>query len=426
MTGDVIKSFLVGLGFDVDENSLAKFNKSIATASLRITALYSSIKIASAGIAYGISKISEGFEQLGYEYKIIAPAINKALILRQEMLRAYSAAGVNLTKVVQASVKLNMSLTKTRYAFEAIYRSVASRFFDLLTKQSDAFRNKIYANMPKIQKALERFVKFVFKALEATIQLGNRVWSILSRVYDFFVMLDKKTDGWSTAILAVIAAWQLLNLKFLATPLGMLVALGLALLTLYDDFKTFQEGGDSFINWGDKSTKTILGIVAAVGALVSGVLLATTALRALAIAQGVVNAVMALNPIWRIVLALTALISGLAWADAKWNIFGGHVSGFFTKMGSFFTGNTPTNIQNSPQGVPSTTPLSGWGGSHQNQNNVNLQQQVHIGVTGVADAAGAGKAVGDAVQKQNWDLQQNMQGAINAGPPIPEFLRRPE
>src|SRR5882757_2288570 len=116
MTGEVIKSFLVGLGFDIDDASLAKFNKSIAQAATRVTALYGAIQVAATGIAYGITEISKGFEEMGYEYHIIAPAINKALLLRQELLRAYQAAGVNITKVIQNSIKLNLSLDKTKIA----------------------------------------------------------------------------------------------------------------------------------------------------------------------------------------------------------------------------------------------------------------------------------------------------------------------
>src|SRR4051812_3077747 len=105
--------------------------------------------------------------------------------------------------------------------------------------------------MPKIQSALERFIKFIFAAFEAITTLGERIWSILERVYDFFKKLHDATDGWSTIIIGVIAAWKLLNLSFLATPLGMVLALAVALLALYDDLKTFVEGGQSLINWGD-------------------------------------------------------------------------------------------------------------------------------------------------------------------------------
>lgn len=269
MQGEVIKSFLVGLGFDIDESSLAAFNKGIQSAALRVTALYGAINAFAAGIVLAFSKISEGFEQMGYDFHIIAPAINKAILLRNELLRAYSAAGINIRKTIVESVQLNLSLTKTKYALEAIYKSVGSKFFAQFTKESDAFRKRLYQNMPAIIKGLETLVKWTFKAFDAVTQLGVRLWSILGRVYEFFVQLDKVTDGWSTKILAVIAAWRLLNLAFLATPLGIILTGLVALLALYDDFQTYKEGGKSFFNWGpiipiiDKITdvlKTLWGV----------------------------------------------------------------------------------------------------------------------------------------------------------------------
>jgi len=250
MSGDIIKSFLVGLGFDVDDSSLGKFNNAITSATVKVTALFASVDAAATGIVYGISNISDSFEKMGYEYRIIAPAINKALVLRNELFKAYDAAGINIQKVVLASVKLNLSLAKTKFAFDAIYKSVGSRFFGLLTKQSDIFRKKIYDNMPKIQEALETFVKFIFKAFDLVTQLGVRLWSILTRVYDFFAQLHKATSGWSAVILGVVAAWEALNLSFLATPLGELILSLTTLLALYDDFATFQEGGKSLFDWG--------------------------------------------------------------------------------------------------------------------------------------------------------------------------------
>lgn len=249
MTGDVIQSFLVGLGFDVDDSSLSKFNNAIAGAAAKVTGLYAATTAAATGIFFGISKISEGFEEIGYQYRLIIPAINKTVALRREMMHAYSAAGVNLQQVVVSAVRLNFSLAKTKFALEAIYKSVGARFFGFLTKQSDAFRTKLYANLPKIQATLEKLVASVFHLFQAATDLGLRLWSILTRVYDFFVKLDAATNGWSTIILGVVAAWKLLNLSFLATPLGAVLSGLLAILALYDDFETFQEGGQSFFNW---------------------------------------------------------------------------------------------------------------------------------------------------------------------------------
>lgn len=437
MTGEIIKSFLVGLGFGVDDASLSKFNKSIKDASVRVTALYASIKVASAGIFWSISKISDGFEQMGYEYRIIQPAINKALVLRNELLKAYRTAGIDITKVIIQSIKFNMALAKTKFALQAIYTSVGAKFFPMLTNQMDIFRKKIYANMPKIQASLEKFVTFIFKAFEATTILGNRIWDILSRVYDFFYKLHQATDGWSTIILGVVAAWKFLNLAFLATPLGMIIAGIVALLALWDDFKTFKEGGQSLINWGSEMTQIIVGLSAAVVALTVAWGLFKTAfmigkaifsigeaiswlrgiMKLFNIELGITDVLLMIAeaPFWAIIAAVTALVAGLVYLDAKFKIFGGALSGFFGGIG----GKIMDWVGGSNHGALANTPGQGGGGnspvlgntSNNSATNVNVQQQTAINVNGSADAGATGKAIAGEQSRVNFDMTRNMVGA---------------
>lgn len=436
MGGDVIKSFLVGLGFDVDEKSLGAFNKAIQSATLRVTALYASIQASAAGIFYGISKISEGFENMGYELRLVAPAMNRWLVLRQAMLEAYSKAGVNLIQVVKQSILFNYSLAKTKFALEAVYKSVAAKFFPLLTKQMDIFRLKIFANMPKIQAQLMKFVQFIFKAFEATIELGTRMWSILTRVWDFFARLDRATDGWSTIILGVIAAWKLLNLAFLATPLGMIIAGLVTILALYDDFKVWQEGGKSLFNWGSETAKTIYGLGIAIGGVVAailvfkGIVIATKAAEeawiaiqwaaeagAWALAAGLdaaaIGAAILAAPIWLIVGAVSALIGVLAVVDAKWGIFGGHVSGFFSAIGGKVLdifGGGPKTAGGLGGAIPGnqTQPLIAPGAN----SNQNVSQQTSIVVNGSADAHSVGKQVASQQDRVNFDMTRNFKPRI--------------
>ncbi len=245
-----------------------------------------------------------------------------------------------------------------------------------------------------------------------------RLWSILSRVYDFFVMLDKATDGWSTVILGVIAAWKLLNLSFLATPLGMIIAGFTALLALWDDFKTFKEGGQSLINWGSETTQIMVGLATAIAAVAAAVGTVMVAMQAYAVVQAAVNAVMLLNPIGLIIAGVTALTVALTLLDAKWKIFGGNLSGFFSGIGSKvmdFAGglggsNAATNIQNAPGGVPKAAPI-GSNPQQNSQTNQNVQQQTNINVMGSADAGAVGKAVSGEQGRVNFDMVRNMKGA---------------
>lgn len=406
MNGELIKSFLVGLGFGVDESSLAKFNKAIESATFRVAALYTSIQVAAAGIFKGISSISESFETMGYEYRIIAPMINKALMLRNALLSAYKAAGINIVKTVQESVKFNFSLAKTKFALEAIAKSVGVRFLPMLTKQMDIFRTKIYANLPKIQAILEKAVSFIFKAFEATARLGERVWSIMGRIYDVLKELDTATGGWSTKIIAVVAAWRLLNLSFLATPLGMIITGIIALLALFDDFKTWQEGGESLFDWsaalpvinaiseGFKSMFNIVkGVVTYIGFLIQTLRALFNldmagffgGLKSMASAAGDVIGSL-VDHIKNIARFLGSAITATAYATAP----SGHNSPYF---------NT-TNFASPQPLMPSSSSSS-----------QKVSQETNINVMGSADASATAKAVSSQQNQVNMDMTRNLKGA---------------
>lgn len=411
MTGDILKSFLVSLGFDVDDASLKKFNQSIAEATIKVTTLAAAITATATAVGAGISSVSQDFEQMGYEYHIIAPMISRVLLLRRELLKAYSAAGINISKVVQQSVRLNLSINKTKFALEAIYKSVASKFFPLLTKQSDIFRKNLYAHLPQIQAALEKFVSFLIKAFGAVTQLGARAWSILTRIYDFFVELHKATQGWSTILLGVIAAWDALNLSFLATPLGAILAGLVAILALYDDFKTFQEGGKSFFNWTE-ALPTIEAVKKALSAV------GDTLKDLFNIAGELVDALAALFDlnftgfITHLDTAIGSLVSGVKdlWSALDKILSVGDVlAPWLSKIFGSST-NIAANIQANPAVNPAqVAPIGSQ--TQAAQTNQHVNQQTNITVQGSADANSIGKSVAGEQSRVNADMTRNLKGA---------------
>lgn len=402
--GETIKEFLVGLSFGVDDASLSKFGQALKSATVRVLALYGTIKIAAAGIFASIAHISEGFEEMGYELRLVAPAVNKMLILREAMLDAYRHAGVDLTKVVKQSILFNLSLAKTKFALEAVYKSVGARFLPMLTQQMDIFRAKIFANMPKIQNALEKFVKFIFKAFEATSILGGRVWSILGRVYDFFVQLDQTTGGWSTKVLGLAAAWKILNLSFLASPLGMILTGLLAILALYDDFKTFEEGGESLLDWNklipivDDVKKVLSSVVDVISSVINSVLDLVLAFQQLV--GGDFTGFF--DSLKRVGSDLIGIFTGL-WGVLK-NI-GGVLGSVAGAVGAAIGG---TSFLSGGGGALSSvaqpSPLVSSNGGGVNQR---VSQQTQINVNGSADASQVGRAVASEQGKVNFDLTRN-------------------
>jgi hypothetical protein len=425
--GEVIKSFLVGLGFDVDESSLAAFNKSIQSAAIKVTTLYGAITALAGSAAYAISKISDSFEELGFQFHTIAPQINKALILRAETLNAYAAAGINIRKTIAESLKLNLSLSKTKIVLDAIYKSVGSKFFGLLTKQSDAFRKKLYQNMPAIINVIEKLVGFIFKALDSVTKLGQIAADVFGRIadffrplYEYFTKIDDATEGWVGKILKLSAVFGALLLIF--GPIGAAIA---GLFLLFDDFETYQAGGKSLFNWGPV-VPYINGIVDAGKVLV-------------AVYKDVVDIIL------NVALAFYQAFKGdthgelASWKSAGeglvtvftklWDVFQGIDSAIasvvgkieapaFAAIGRFFgigsgtDGQAPgvPGIQLNPAKHPGMDqPLGSTGSS--STKNITATLQTNINVNGAANASTVGQAAADQGSKNQGALIRNFGAA---------------
>jgi hypothetical protein len=434
MSGEVIKEFLVSLGFGVDDNSLKSFNKAIDNAYVRIGIMAAGVTAAAGTIFAGVSDISGDFEKMGYEYRIIAPMINKTLMMRQALLRAYGDAGINITKAVQQSVLFNFSLAKLKFQLDGIYKSVGMKFIPTLTKQMDIFRGKVVANMPKILKFLEGMVKFVFKAFEGVTVLGTRLWSMLMRVWEVFKDLDKATDGWSTKIFMLIAAWKILNLAFLTSPIGILITSIIALIALYDDFMVWKEGGESLIDWGNGLSAT-LGILAGAIAAIAPILwvvkaamtawsIATNAAGAIATAFSTImsvvrtavllfNLALTANPIGVVIVAIAALGAAAYGVYKNWDKLKSWFTSFFdwigekfnllAKVKDFFGGNSSQNVNINKT---TTAPLGANGGSAQN-----IVQKTEINVQTNDDPTDIADAVMGQQNKVNFNMARNMKGA---------------
>lgn len=150
--------------------------------------------------------------------------------------------------------------TKNSHAFMNEVRTLGSAFAILGQKvvatlngslQGDVkhFREGLVDNFARISGAITSVVKGVLWLADMISTLAFRAMQVIGTVVDWFNSLDDSTKRLAEGVVGLLAAWRLLNAGFLATPLGQLAALSVALLTLYDDYKVWREGGKSLIDW---------------------------------------------------------------------------------------------------------------------------------------------------------------------------------
>ncbi|EPB4501049.1 lytic transglycosylase domain-containing protein [Yersinia enterocolitica] len=137
----------------------------------------------------------------------------------------------------------------------------------------DALRKQLLDNWPKIEAVLMKVIKGILWAGDTVTRVLWRTGQAVGDVINWFKKLDPITQKLIMLFGGLLVAWRLLNTAFLTSPIGIVLSLGAALFALYDDYKTWKEGGESLIDWGqwepeinaalngmDELTKSIKGV----------------------------------------------------------------------------------------------------------------------------------------------------------------------
>ncbi|ATM85077.1 lytic transglycosylase [Yersinia frederiksenii] len=137
----------------------------------------------------------------------------------------------------------------------------------------DALRKQLLDNWPKIEAVLMKVIKGILWAGDAVSRVLWRTGQAVGDVINWFKKLDPVTQQLIMLSGGLLLAWRLLNTAFLTSPVGIILSLGAGLFALYDDYKTWKEGGESLIDWGqweqeinaalkgiDELTKSIKGV----------------------------------------------------------------------------------------------------------------------------------------------------------------------
>ena len=355
----------------------------------------------------------------------------------------FETAIVESKAFMQIWRQMQQEIEKWKMLFSKAFESVAVKLMPKfraqiksITDSMAAFRKKVMENMPKAIEAIMPIINIIMRVAEAFIKIVARIASGAMIIIGWFLKLNEATGGWAGYILAAAAAWKYLNLSFLATPLGMLLALATAVALLIDDFLTFQEGGDSLIDWGSGFGIVMQGVTAALTGFLAYIALSKAAVIAMtvatnawaaatAIANGIMSAariavllfnlVLYANPIMLVVAAVAALIAAGVLLNQNWDTVKEWFSSFFDWMSAGFSkiaewGGKVAGMFGFGGGTPASAP------SPQAQaavagNGQNVNQQTQIVVQGSSDPAATARAVSGEQGRVNADMARNMRGA---------------
>ena len=127
MKTEVIKEFLVGLGFKIDEAGMARFVTGVSKATVAVTAMGAATTAAAAAVFAGINSVASEYyqlERLGVQFRSTAEAIDQFIDSAQVLDIRNETAIDSLRGLDRAIVDTSMGIGRTKLVFENLGISV--------------------------------------------------------------------------------------------------------------------------------------------------------------------------------------------------------------------------------------------------------------------------------------------------------------
>lgn len=160
------------------------------------------------------------------------------------------AIGYNADVAAVSSNKFMTSLRSFGMMAGMARDKIGSSLADGLAGSLDRLRRQILDNFPKIEGAITAGVKGVLWFGEIIGRVVYRLIQLTGDIINWWKSLSTETRQVIEVFGALMVAWRLLNTAFAMSPIGRVFMLGAALIGLYDDYRTWKEGGQSLIDWG--------------------------------------------------------------------------------------------------------------------------------------------------------------------------------
>ncbi|HEB1069134.1 TPA: lytic transglycosylase catalytic [Escherichia albertii] len=152
----------------------------------------------------------------------------------------------------QAALSSNRFMTSLKSLGEMVGMArdkIGSNLADGLAGQIDNLRKKIIENFPKIEVTITKVIKGILWLGEIVGRVAFRIVDGVGDIIEWWGKLDAETKTLIEVIGGLVVAMRILNSTFWMSPIGLITGLIVALGLLWEDYKTWKEGGNSLIDW---------------------------------------------------------------------------------------------------------------------------------------------------------------------------------
>ncbi|WP_343103243.1 lytic transglycosylase catalytic [Escherichia coli] len=159
------------------------------------------------------------------------------------------AIGFNADQAALSSNRFMTSLKSLGEMAGMARDKIGSNLADGLAGQIDNLRKKIIENFPKIEVTITKVIKGVLWLGEIVGRVAFRIVDGVGDIIEWWGKLDAETKTLIEVIGGLVVAMRILNSTFWMSPIGLITGLIVALGLLWEDYKTWKEGGNSLIDW---------------------------------------------------------------------------------------------------------------------------------------------------------------------------------
>ena len=159
------------------------------------------------------------------------------------------AIGFNADQAALSSNRFMTSLKSLGEMARMARDKIGSNLADGLAGQIDNLRKKIIENFPKIEVTITKVIKGILWLGEIVGRVAFRIVDGVGDIIEWWGKLDAETKTLIEVIGGLVVAMRILNSTFWMSPVGLITGLIVALGLLWEDYKTWKEGGNSLIDW---------------------------------------------------------------------------------------------------------------------------------------------------------------------------------
>lgn len=199
--------------------------------------------------AMPISRANMYRNMLGMDENTFFAIVNGLGTFSQEYHEMAQKVGIDSDAAARSSLFFMRRLRSLETAITLVFQKISTDMAGSLGRDLENLRQLILNNSDQIVQSITALAHILLWLAQVVVRVVVRATQAFRDLRDFWNSLPPDFRRGIETILGIAFAFRLLNAVIARGPFGLLMLLATLLLALYDDYKTWQEGGKHFINW---------------------------------------------------------------------------------------------------------------------------------------------------------------------------------